>query len=74
MSPRELPDRLLTTAADDLERRLVAAIADERPSPELSERMAQAIGVPSDRTRRSCECSRETDRRSSDESNGRHRR
>ncbi len=46
MSPRELPDRLLTTAADDLERRLVAAIADERPSPELSERMAQAIGVP----------------------------
>ena len=46
MSSQDLPDRLLTTDADDLERRLVTAIAEERPSPELRERMALAIGVP----------------------------
>ncbi len=46
MSPRELPDRLLTTDADDIERRLITAIAEERPSQELRERMALAIGVP----------------------------
>jgi hypothetical protein len=46
MSHRDEPERLLTAGGSDLERRLIGAIAHERPSDELRERMAQAIGVP----------------------------
>lgn len=41
----DLPERLRAAGATDLERRLLDAAGRERPSPELSERMAQAIGV-----------------------------
>lgn len=33
MSTDELPERLLTAGDDPMERRLVAAVAQERPSP-----------------------------------------
>jgi hypothetical protein len=40
-----MPERLRVEGATDLERRLLEAAAHEQPSPELRERMAQAIGV-----------------------------
>lgn len=40
-----LPERLRVVDATDLERRLLEAAAHEQPSPELSKRMARAIGV-----------------------------
>ena len=43
----DLPEPLLAEGATDFERRLLGAAASERPSPELSARMAQAIGVKS---------------------------
>jgi hypothetical protein len=46
MSEREDPERLLEGGGSDLERCLIGAIAGERPSPELRDRMAQALGVP----------------------------
>lgn len=46
MSTDELPERLLTAGDDPMERRLVAAVAQERPSAELRQRMAHAIGIP----------------------------
>src|SRR5512138_3863636 len=46
MSEREDPERLLEGGGSDLERCLIGAIAGERPSPELRQRMAQALGVP----------------------------
>ena len=46
MSHRDDPERLLTADGTDLERRLIGAIAHERPSAELRERLAQAICVP----------------------------
>jgi len=41
----DLPERLRTMGATSLEQRLLEAAGRERPSRELSERMAQAIGV-----------------------------
>ena len=41
----DLPERLSAAGATDLERRLLAAAAHEQPAPELSKRMAQAIGI-----------------------------
>jgi len=46
MSEREDPERLLEGGGSDLERCLIGAIAGERPSPELRDRMAQALGIP----------------------------
>jgi hypothetical protein len=40
-----LPERLRASGATDLERRLLEATANEQPSPELSERIAQGIGI-----------------------------
>jgi len=47
MSKREtdLPERLHAAGATDLERRMLEAAGREQPSRELSERMAQAIGI-----------------------------
>jgi hypothetical protein len=39
------PERLRVVGETDLERRLLEAAAHEQPSPELSKRMARAIGV-----------------------------
>jgi hypothetical protein len=41
----DVPERLRAAGATDLERRLLEAASREQPSPELSERMARAIGV-----------------------------
>ncbi|MBN2573904.1 MAG: hypothetical protein JXP73_05000 [Deltaproteobacteria bacterium] len=41
----DLPEPLLAEGATDFERRLLGAAANERPSPEMSARMAQAIGA-----------------------------
>lgn len=41
----DLPERLQAAGATNLERRLLAAAGREQPSRELSERMAQAIGI-----------------------------
>jgi TolA-binding protein len=41
----EVPERLRAVGARELERRLVGAAGRERPSGELSERMARAIGI-----------------------------
>jgi len=41
----DLPERLRAAGATDLERRLLEAASRERPSPDLSERMARAIGI-----------------------------
>lgn len=41
----DLPARLRAVGATDLERRLLEAAGREQPSPDLSARMAQAIGV-----------------------------
>jgi hypothetical protein len=46
MIERQDPKRLLDGGASDLERSLIGAIAGEQPSPELRDRMAQALGVP----------------------------
>jgi hypothetical protein len=48
MSKKEskVPERLRAAGAGELERRLIDAAGRERPSGELSERMARAIGVP----------------------------
>jgi Outer membrane lipoprotein len=40
------PARLRSAGGTDLERRLLDAATREQPSPELSERMARAIGIP----------------------------
>jgi hypothetical protein len=40
------PEQLRAAGATDLERRLLNAVAEERPSPELQERMARSIGIP----------------------------
>jgi hypothetical protein len=42
---KSLPERLRTAESTDFERRLLEAASRERPSRELCERMAQAIGV-----------------------------
>jgi hypothetical protein len=39
------PERLKTSSATKLERRLLSAAGDELPSPELTARMRQAIGI-----------------------------
>jgi hypothetical protein len=39
------PERLKTSGATKLERRLLSAAGDELPSPELTARMRQAIGI-----------------------------
>ncbi len=39
------PERLRALGATELERRLLEATANEQPSPELSERIAQGIGI-----------------------------
>lgn len=44
-SEMDLPKRLRSTGATELEHRLLDAASRERPSAELSERMAQAIGI-----------------------------
>src|SRR5262245_47191670 len=44
-SDDELPARLRLVGATNLEQRLLDAAGGEQPSRELSERMAQAIGV-----------------------------
>jgi hypothetical protein len=41
----DIPERLRVVGATDLERRLLGAAAAEEPSPELSSRMAAAIGI-----------------------------
>jgi hypothetical protein len=41
----ELPERLTSTGATGLERRLLRAATNEQPTRELSERMARGIGV-----------------------------
>jgi hypothetical protein len=41
----DLPERMRVEGATDLERRLLDAVALEEPSPELSKRMALAIGI-----------------------------
>jgi hypothetical protein len=44
-SPTDLPERLLDADATDFERRLLQAAGQEGPAPEVSARMAQALGV-----------------------------
>jgi hypothetical protein len=47
MNRQDSPERMRDGGATDLERRLLRAAANEEPSPELRDRMAQAIGVSS---------------------------
>jgi hypothetical protein len=43
--PADPPERLLSSNATDFERRLLEAVAQKRPSPAASARMARALGV-----------------------------
>jgi hypothetical protein len=44
-SPIDLPERLLDAGATDFERRILEGVAQRKPSPETSLRMARALGV-----------------------------
>jgi hypothetical protein len=46
MKRDDVRDRMRDGSATDFERRLLDAVANEKPSPELRQRMAVALGVP----------------------------